>query len=159
LRTQPARWLPASYQNFDQLLLAAVEETVNDPAAPRKLEKWSRGAAFPLELQHPIFGQVPFVQYWAGPGRVEQSGGGLTVKQVGRSFGPSERMTVDFSDLDSSTLNIVTGQSGEIFSPHFMDQWNAWYNGTTFTLPFSENTVERAAQNRLELLPQQPQKN
>ena len=39
------------------------------------------------------------------------------VKQVGRGFGPSERMTVDFSSLDQSTFNIVGGESGQPFSP------------------------------------------
>ena len=76
-----------------------------------------------------------------------------TVKQVGRSFGPSERMTVDFANLDESTLNIVTGESGNIFSPHYMDQWKAWYEGTTYALPFSEQAVEHAANHRLQLIP------
>ena len=84
---------------------------------------------------------------------MEQSGGGETVKQVGRSFGPSERMTVDFANFDESTLNIVIGESGNIFSPHFMDQWKAWYDGTTFPLPFSQQAVELAAQHRLQLVP------
>ena len=75
------------------------------------------------------------------------------MKQVGRSFGPSERMTVDFANLDESTLNIVTGESGNIFSPHYLDQWKAWYEGTTYALPFSEQAVERAANHRLQLIP------
>jgi hypothetical protein len=45
-----------------------------------------------------------------------------TVKQVSTHFGPSERLTVDFSDLDHSTLNIVNGQSGNIFDEHYDDQ-------------------------------------
>jgi penicillin amidase len=62
-------------------------------------------------------------------------------------------MTADFADLDSSTLNIVTGQSGEISSPYYMDQWKAWYEGTTFTLPFSQPAVDRAATHTLQLAP------
>jgi penicillin amidase len=90
---------------------------------------------------------------FSGPGVVKQSGGSSTVKQVGRSFGPSERMTVDLANLDQSTLNIVTGESGHILSRNYMDQWEAWYKGQTFTLPFSQTAVEKAAVHRLTLAP------
>jgi hypothetical protein len=35
------------------------------------------------------------------------------VKQVGRAFGPSQRFTMDWSNIDGSTENIVLGESGE----------------------------------------------
>jgi penicillin amidase len=151
LTRQPKAWLPDRYASYDALLLAALEESLKD--APRDLDSWRWGEYSPLVIQHPIFGKIPLLRRWSGPGTVEQSGGGETVKQVGRSFGPSERMTVDFSNFDESTLNIVTGESGNLLSPHFMDQWKAWYEGTTFALPFSEPAVERAAHHRLQLVP------
>jgi penicillin amidase len=89
----------------------------------------------------------------AGPGRHPQSGGGYTVKQVGRGFGPSERMTVDFSNLDGSTFNIVEGESGQLFSPHYLDHWDAWYKNKTFTLAFSEAAVQQAKSHELRLVP------
>ena len=58
-------------------------------------------------------------------------------------------MTVDLSNLDNTTLNLVTGEAGNILSPNFMDQWQAWYSGTTFLFPFSG----RATQHQLTLLP------
>ncbi len=75
------------------------------------------------------------------------------MKQVGRTFGPSERMTVDFSDLDQSTLNLVTGEGGNLFSPYYMDQWSAWYNGRTFTVPFSAEAMEKARSHQVVLEP------
>lgn len=153
LLRQPKAWLPDGYASYDQLLAAAIEKTVNTSGAPGNLDSWKRGSAFPLEIQHPIFGRIPILSHWAGPGTVEQSGGGLTVKQVGRSFGPSERMTADLAGLDNSTLNIVTGQSGEIFSLYYMDQWKAWYEGTTFPLAFSAQAVDHAVAHKLELAP------
>jgi len=75
------------------------------------------------------------------------------VNQVATTFGPSERMTVDFADLDQSTLNIVNGQSGEIFSPYFSDQWRAWYEGRSFALPFSPLAVEKSRAHELRLEP------
>ena len=79
--------------------------------------------------------------------------GSLTVKAAGKVFGASERMTINFADLDSSTLNIVAGESGQPLSTHYLDQWSAWYGGKTFALPFSEKNVNAAAVHRLTLRP------
>jgi penicillin G amidase len=153
LTTRPKEWLPARYSSYNALLAAAMEMAVTDPASPSKIKDWRRGPGFPLELRHPVFGLIPLLQRWTGPGIVEQSGSPLTVKQVGRRFGPSERMTVDFADLDASTLNIVTGQSGNFLSSHYMDQWPLWYEGRTKTLPFSAQAVEKSAVHNLVLEP------
>ena len=69
------------------------------------------------------------------------------------THGPSERFTANLADLDQSTLNLVTGQAGNFLSPHYMDQWKAWYEGTTFLLPFTPKAVESAAAHRLLLEP------
>jgi penicillin amidase len=82
-----------------------------------------------------------------------QSGDDVTVKQVGHSFGPSERFTADLSNLDHSTLNLVLGESSNPMSPWFMDQWSAWYHGTTFTLPFTNPAVDAATTHTLTLTP------
>ncbi len=63
-------------------------------------------------------------------------------------------MTVDLSDLDESTLNLVTGEAGNFLSPYYMDQWEAWYKDYTFTLPFSESAVNRSRTHELVLEPE-----
>ena len=150
---QQPRWLPPQFKDYDELLTAALEDAVRDPQAPSDLSSWKYGDTFPVEIRHDFFGKMPFLRRYAGPGVQPQSGGGQTVKQVGRNFGPSERLTVDFSNFDSSTLNIVNGQSDHLFSRHFNDQWQAWYTGTTFPLPFSQDAVEKARVNDLTLMP------
>lgn len=150
---RPKRWLPEKYPNYDELLAAAVEAAVSDPHAPKDLASWRWGAFNALEIQHPILGRIPVVSHWSGPGLREQSGSGYTVKAVTRSHGPSERFTANLADLDQSTLNLVTGEAGNFLSPHYMDQWKAWYEGTTFTLPFSAKAVEAAKTHRLVLEP------
>ena len=150
---QPKRWLPESYMNFDDLLAAALQDAVTTSNAPKDLSSWKWGSVNPAEIQHPIFSRIPVLQQWAAPGLREQSGSGYTVKAATRLHGPSERLTVDLSNLDQSTLNVVTGQSGNFLSPYYMDQWKAWYEGSTFTIPFSEEAVERAATHRLVLQP------
>jgi penicillin amidase len=151
VRDRPDRWLSPGYANFDDLLAAAVESAVKD--APSDLKSWQYGQAFPVEISHTVFAAIPGLKHWAGPGRQPQSGGSFTVKQVGRTFGPSERMTVDFSNLDASTFNIVVGESGQAFSPYYMDHWPAWYGNTTFTLAYSDAAVEGTKAHELVLKP------
>ena len=150
---QPARWLPPQYPTYEELLCSAVEKAVSSSAAPSDLANWRYGDDFPVEVEHPIYGKIPFLRRWAANERRPQSGSGDTVKQVGLHFGPSERMTVSMENLDATTLNIVNGQSGNLFSPYFNDQWNAWYTGATFALPFTAQAVERSTAHRLVLEP------
>ena len=151
VQTQPARWLPPGYSNFNDVFTDAVNKALKD--APADLSTWKYGGVYPLVIQHPIFGAIPGLREISGPGIHPQSGGGFTVKQVGRSFGPSERMTVDFSNIDASTFNIVIGESGQIFSPHYMDHFDAWYNNKTFTLAFSDSAVQSTKAHELTLEP------
>jgi penicillin amidase len=153
LNRQNKAWLPRNFNSIDDLLAAALEKAVNAKNVPGDLSKWVWGEQIAIDLEHPLFGLVPLFKRKAGPGHAPQSGNGNTVKQVGGTFGPSERLTVDFSNLDASTLNITTGQSGNIFSPYFMDHWPAWYNGTTFTLPFTEANVQTQKAHTLTLQP------
>jgi penicillin amidase len=150
---QPKRWLPEKYSNYDELLTAAVEAAVNGPSAPKDLASWHWGSVNAVEIDHPVLGKIPLVRRWAAPGVREQSGSGYTVKAVTRHHGPSERFTANLADLDQSTLNTVTGQGGNFLSPYYMDQWKAWYEGSTFTLPFTAKAVEVTGMHRLLLEP------
>jgi penicillin amidase len=150
---QSRRWLPTQYSNWNEFLATAVDRGMSALHAPLDLKAWHYGPAHPVEVEHPLYGGIRWLRGWTGTGAQPQSGDGTTVKQVSRSFGPSERMTVDFSNLDKSTLNLVIGQSGNPLSPNYMDQWPYWYGGTTFALPFSEAAVHAAATHTLTLVP------
>jgi penicillin G amidase len=150
---QSRRWLPSQYGNWNDFLAAAVERGMIALGAPRDLQDWQYGKTHPVEVEHPLYGSIPWMRGWTGTGVHPQSGDGTTVKQVSRVFGPSERLTVDFSDLDHSTLNILTGESGDPLSPYFMDQWRYWYGGKTFALPFSDAAVQAATAHTLVLAP------
>ncbi len=153
----PAHWLPSQYPTWDDLLAAAVEKGLVDSLAPSNLAGWSFGKAHPLEMRHPIFAQSALLRLVAGiPTGVRtsaQSGDGSTVKQVGRSFGPSERFTADLANLDASTLNLVLGESGNPASPYFLDQFPAWLHLSTFPLPFTAGATRAAAMHSLTLTP------
>jgi len=153
LQKKPKRWLPSNYENYDALLSAAVSAAISLPDVPQSLANWRWGKVHPIEIDQPVLGKFPLLSRWVEPGLHEQSGGSYTVKQVGREFGPSERFTADLSNFDQSTLNTVTGQAGNFLSPFYMDQWNAWYEGTTFGFPFSATAVAKAKQHQLTLEP------
>jgi penicillin amidase len=154
----PARWLPKNYATWDDLLTTAVSQSLALAHAPADLSQWRYGQFHPLEINHAIYAQSPLLQRLIGvpigTGIQPQSGDDVTVKQVGRTFGPSERFTADLANLDHSTLNLVLGQSSNPLSPWFMDQWAAWYHGTTFPLPFSNPAVDAATTHTLTLKPQ-----
>lgn len=149
----PKRWLPEKYANYDDLLAAAVDAAVNRPEAPKDLANWRWGHVNAVEIQHPILGRIPLLSHWSGPGVKPQSGSGYTVKAVSGHHGPSERFTADLANWDDSTLNTVTGQGGNFLSPYYMDQWTAWYHGTTFRLPFTDKAIATEKKHTLVLEP------
>jgi penicillin G amidase len=151
LLQQPARWLPPEFATYDDMLAAALEEAAKK--SPGDISSWKWGHVNSVTIQNPVLGRIPFLRRWTGPGEQSQSGSVYTVKAAGRDYGPSERFTADLSNLDTSTLNVVTGNSGNYLSPYYMDQWNAWYTGSTFVLPFSPSAVENSAAHRLMMRP------
>lgn len=153
LTKKPTRWLPPKFDSYDSLLAAAVEAAVTGPDTPADLSHWAWGRFHRVDIEHPVLGRLPEMGRWVQPGLRDQSGGKYSVKAVGRDTGPSERYTADLSNFDHSTLNTVTGQGGNFLSPYYMDQWKAWYEGTTFTLPFSAQAVEHAKKHALILEP------
>jgi penicillin G amidase len=146
-------WLPPGYTNWNALLTEAVRKGMEDGHAPVDLSRWAYGSWHVMDLELPLARFLPLIGRIAGTGPQPMSGDGVTVKQVGRAFGPSQRFTMDWSNIDGSTENIVLGESGNPLSPYFRDQWKAWYGGTTFPLPFSREAVAAATRHMLRLLP------
>ena len=153
LNKQPSRWLPTGYSDYGALLTAAMESALKQPGVPADLAKWKWGDNYPIEIDHLVLSQLPIIGPFTGPGRHPLSGSNSTVKAVGRSFGASERATWNFANLDESTLNLVTGESGVFPSPHYLDQWAAWYGGSTFTIPFSVPAVEKHRAHEMSMEP------
>ncbi|MFZ3340973.1 MAG: penicillin acylase family protein [Terriglobales bacterium] len=153
LNKQPARWLPPGYSDYGAVLTTAMEGALKQPGVPSDLAKWKWGENYPVEIDHPVLSQLPLVGPFTGPGRHPLSGDSYTVKAVGRHFGASERATWNFANFDRSTLNLVTGESGVFPSPYYMDQWTAWYGGSTFMFPFSAAAEEKRRAHEMTLEP------
>ena len=146
-------WLPKNYKNWDALLTDAVRKGMKEGKAPGDVSRWSYGSWHVIDIEHPLAGFLPLISRIAGTGPQPLSGDKTTVKQVDINFGPSQRFTMDWSDIDGSTEDIVLGESSDPYSPYFRDQWNDYYGGTTFALPFTAQAVAAQARHTLRLLP------
>ena len=48
------------------------------------------------------------------------------------------RMSADLSDWDRSLLNIQIGQSGQILSSHYRDEWDHYYAGRSYPMQYGK---------------------
>ena len=149
----PAQWLPSGYANWDEFLTAIMKQGLAAEHSPADLKTWQYGQIRKIDLEHPLYGMMPWFKKWTGTGPQPRYGDVTTVDQMGATLGPSQRLTVDWSNLDNSTENIVSGQSGNPLSPWYSDQWPYWYGRKTFTLPFTEQAIAAGAKHTLRLTP------
>jgi penicillin amidase len=148
-----AAWLPPGYKDWNALLTEAVREGMQNGKSPTDVRHWRYGDWHVVEVQHPLAKFVPLLGRFADTGPLPESGDTTTVKQVSPFIGPSQRFTMDWSNIDGSTENIVLGESSDPLSPYYRDQWDAWYNGTTFPLPFTPSAVTKQTTHMLQLEP------
>jgi penicillin amidase len=136
LRTRPAGWVPRDDwdQWIVQNLIAALRDGRGRQGSP--VSKWRWGHVLQWNFLHPVGRNLPIVDRYFDIGPVEMSGSGTTVKQTTGTLGPSERMVIDFGDLDRSLQNLTTGESGAVASAHYKDEWPAYYVGTSFPMEF-----------------------
>ena len=163
LAAHPPQWLPPAYAGtsaggWNALLLHCLENVVDRTTlAPADLH-WGKYET--LSVLHPVYSRIPYLRRFADLGPVEINGSRLTVKQArnvelgARSdLGPSMRFVADTGDWDHSMLTLVAGESGEIFSPHYRDEFNAYLRGFGLPLWFSPQAVAAHARHRLQLVP------
>lgn len=139
----PARWLPAQYTNWNDLLTAALEKGMEQKHAPSNLATWKWGETNRVHLQHPIFAASRILRLFAGApiGTGSQAiPGTVNTVRVGRKdHGASMRFVDDPMDPDHASMILVTGESGNPASGWYLDQFPLWLNGKTLTLPFTSH--------------------
>lgn len=134
LRERPAGW----FDNYDEMLLRVLVDAVEEGQRieGRDVRRWQYGAYLRLTIPHPVVHQIRWLGKYFDIGPVPMSGSSLTVKQTTMRLAPSMRMTADLSAWDRSLLNIETGESGQIFSSHYRDQWSSYYAGRSYPMQF-----------------------
>ncbi|MGI8988202.1 MAG: penicillin acylase family protein [Bryobacteraceae bacterium] len=144
LRARPPGW----FDDYDEILLRSLLDGLEEGQRMqgRDVRRWAYGKYLQLRLYHPVGHQLPLVASYFDIGPVMMSGGSTTVKQTTRRLGPSMRMNADLGDWDNSLLNLPVGESGHVLSRHYKDEWDSYYAGTSFPMPFrkveAKSTVE-----------------
>ncbi len=134
LRARPSGW----FADYDEALLKALASAVEEGQrmqGPRPA-RWIYGKNTELTISNPVVHAVPLVGKYFDIGPAPMSGSSTTVKQTTRRLGPSMRMAADLSDWEKSLLNILIGQSGQILSRHYRDQWENYYVGASFPMQY-----------------------
>ena len=148
------RWLPPGDSSFADTLMESLEAGVKQLpglVGGRSHDAWKWGNTLPLTFHHPLGQGFPLLGRLLDVGPFPQAGTATTVKATTTHHGPSMRMVIDFSNLDHSVQNITLGQSGQLFSPYYKDQLDAWYRGRSFPMPFSDAAVDGATVHKLVL--------
>jgi len=134
LRTRPPGW----FADYDETLLRSLADAVEEGERMQgpKLDKWTYGKYTEVAITHPVIHRLPWIGSYFDVGPAPMSGSPTTVKQSTRRLGPSMRMAADASEWDRSLLNVIIGQSGQILSSHFRDQWDQYYAGKSFPMQY-----------------------
>jgi penicillin amidase len=155
LTERPAKWLPSTYKNYDELLSGAADQAVSKLAAQTKSQRpkdwpWKRFNS--LQMLHPM-GQTGILKLLFSISDKPQSGTSYSVRAASKSHGPSERFVANPANWDDSILLITSGESGQLGSSHYTDQFSFWYEGKPIVLPFSDTAEKTARKHTLTLKP------
>jgi penicillin amidase len=136
LRERPAGW----FGDYDEMLLRALADAVEEGRRMqgRDPKRWHYGEYLRVTIPNPVLHEVPMVGKYFDIGPVPMSGSSSTVKQTTRALAPSMRMNADLGDWDRSLLNIPIGQSGQILSSHYKDQWKDYYSARSYPMQFGK---------------------
>jgi penicillin amidase len=155
LRERPTMWLPQEFHSYDDLLIASADLAVAElTTASREtdISKWTWGTRNALFMAHTL-GQSGFLAKIFSIGPMAQSGSAGSIKAMGTTFGPSMRMVADASDWDKSLMEITTGESGQVSSDNYRDQFPEWFAGRSIVAPFSDAAVRSGTSHTLRLAP------
>lgn len=134
LTQRPKDWFP----DYDKLLVEALADAFDEAVRMqgKTPAKWDYGSYNELTISHPIARGLRWIGPYSSIGPVPMSGSSTTVKQTTRRLGPSLRFVADLSNWNNSLMNLVSGNSGHLLSFDYKDQWDAYYVGRSFPMPF-----------------------
>lgn len=155
LTERPPSWLPPAYKTYDELLVAAADESVRhlqQDTGSSKIEDWTWKRFNSLEMLHPLGRQGWLKTLFSITGK-PQNGTIFSPRAASRSHGPAMRFVANLGDWDSSLMLIPGGQSGQLGSSHYSDQFRYWYDGVPIVAPFSDSAQAATRKHTLTLKP------
>ena len=93
-------------------------------------------------MVHPLGRSGPLHRLFSiGP--YPQGGTVDTVRAMGVGHGPAMRFVADLSNFDQSLMEVPTGESGQVGSSYYRDQFPEWFAGRGIPAPFSDAAETR----------------
>jgi penicillin amidase len=155
LTERPAAWLPAAYKNYDELLIAAADESVKKletETGSMRIEDWQWKRFDSLEMLHPL-GRDGWLKKLFSITDKPQGGTAFSPRAATKHHGPAMRMVASVGDWDNSLMVIPGGESGQPASSHYSDQFEYWYEGKPVAAPFSDAAEAAVRKHTLTLEP------
>jgi len=149
LTEQPEHLLPADYESWQQLMIAAVRENIRyfEESFEGPLASRTWGEHNTARIQHPLSRAVPLLAGYLDMPREPLAGDVDLPKAQGPRFGASQRFSVAPGDEENGLMHMPTGQSGHPLSDFYRRGHDDWVRGRAS--PFLPGTT----QHKLTLLP------
>ncbi|MDP9339710.1 MAG: penicillin acylase family protein [Acidobacteriota bacterium] len=155
LTERPTKWLPPAYKTYEDLLAASADDAVAKLGAQtksRRVDDWAWKNFNSLQMHHPI-GDAGLLKFIFSIPDTPQPGTGYSIRAASQRHGPSERFVANPANWDDSIMLIPTGESGQLGSSHYTDQFSFWFDGKSIFSPFSEAAEIAARKHTLTLKP------
>jgi penicillin amidase len=155
LTDRPAKWLPPAFKNYDELLAATADRAVSmlaEQTKSERIEDWQWKELNSLDMLHPI-GREGLLKHLLSITGKPQSGTGYSVRAATKRHGPSMRFIANLANWDDSILLIPAGESGQVGSGHYTDQFSYWYEGKPIFSPYSDVAEAKTRKHTLTLKP------
>ena len=153
LTDRPSKWLPPAYKNYDELLSAAADRSIEmlvEQSNSDRVSAWQWQNFDSLDMFHPL-GRSGILKSFLSITGKPQSGTRYSIRAATRTHGPSMRFIADLSNWDNSLMLLPAGQSGQPASSHYTDQFSYWYEGKPIPSPYSSAAESSARKHTLTL--------
>ena len=157
LTDHPAKWLPSAYKTYDELLADAADRavsTLEQQTGSQRISAWEWENLDSLDMLHPL-GRSGVLKFFLSITGKPQSGTGYSIRAATKNHGPSMRFIADPANWDDSIMLLPAGQSGQLGSGHYSDQFSYWYEAKPISAPFSDSATSRTRKHTLTLTPSQ----
>jgi penicillin amidase len=131
LQARPVNWLNPRFKSWDDLLLAAVDGVVAQPAEQGvSVDRATWGRRNRAQIRHPFSLMLPgWLTAWLNLPADPLPGDSLTPRVQSPDFGASERFVVSPGHEDEGIFEMPGGQSGHPLSPFYRAGHAAWVHG------------------------------
>jgi penicillin G amidase len=164
IRSEDSMWWDNTHtpekENRKQILQDALRKSLQELASQlgTKSETWHWEKVVRLEHPHPLGAKKPLNLIFnvkapavtANEESINKLPFTLNSEGIYKvNSGPAMRIILDFADVEGSVSVLPTGQSGNLFSPHYDDQAEMYAYGEYRPQLMNEQTIRKTAKSRL----------